>query len=454
MHRLEKMISAIEIILRHVHEGIVIADREGRVVYVNDANERITGLDNKKILGRYVKDVVPESSLIEVIETGREKLGTRTRVRDKYVISNIVPIYDGAEIIGSISVFLDITEVENLNIKLKKAQEQIDKLSKQLSTFLGDGQFIVGKNPMMQKVIYIAQKAAGVNSNVLITGESGTGKEVMARFIHNAGPRKDKPFVAVNCGAIPETLLESELFGYEPGAFTGAGNRGKAGIFELANGGTIFLDEIGDMSLSLQVKLLRVLQDKEIRRLGGIDKIKLDVRVMAATNKPLEKMVAEKTFREDLYYRLNVIQISLPPLRERKEDIPLYVRFLLDKLSGQLKAACPKISPGAMKALMNYDFPGNIRELENILEKSMVMDEDGNIDTDDLPDILSAHTGARGFYVETEGRWPTLKEVEKTLLEKTLAVFSNKTRAAEVLGISRATLYRMLDESTGKGVSR
>lgn len=284
MRKLNEMIKAIDIILDNVHEGIVIADMEGKVVYVNEANERITGLINHEILGRYVKDVVHGSSLIEVIETGREKLGTRTRVGDKYVISNIVPIYDDGQMIGSISVFMDITELEELNKKLKKAQEQIIHLSAQLSGFLGNGEFIAGQNPAMQKVMYIAHKAAGVNSNILITGESGTGKEVLARFIHRLGGRRDKPFVTVNCGAIPETLLESELFGYEPGAFTGAGQRSKEGLFEQAQGGTIFLDEIGDMPLALQVKLLRVLQDREIRHLGGTKKIKLDIRVIAATN--------------------------------------------------------------------------------------------------------------------------------------------------------------------------
>lgn len=447
MHRLEKMISNIEIILRHVHEGIVIADREGKVVYVNEANERITGLDNKKIVGKYVKDVVPDSSLIEVIETGKEKLGNRTRVRDKYVISNIAPIYDDDEIIGGISVFLDITEVENLNIRLKSAQKQINRLSQQLSTLAGDGEFIFGKSPMMQKIVYVAQKAAGVTSNVLILGESGTGKEMLARFIHKTGPRKEKPFVAVNCGAIPETLLESELFGYEAGAFTGASSKGKVGIFEQAEGGTIFMDEIGDMPLSLQVKLLRVLQDKEIMRLGGTKKIKLDVRLISATNKPLEKMVAEKKFREDLYYRINVIQINLPPLRERKEDIPLYVRFLMKKLSKQIGSVIPKISPKAMKAIINYDFPGNVRELENILEKSMIMDEDKIIDIDDLPESIKKDVSSHGFYINIDSSWPTLEEVEKALLEKTLSIYPNKTKAAEVLGISRATLYRKLGKN-------
>lgn len=445
MRKLEEMITAIEVILNKVHEGIVIADSNGKIVYVNDANQRITGLINRDILGKYVKDVVPQSSLLEVIKTGKEKLGTKTWVQGKYVISNIVPIYDGPQLIGSISVFMDITELEELNNRLKRAEEQINHLSAQLYGFLGDGEFIAGKSPLMQKVMYIAQKAAGVNSNVLITGESGTGKEVLARFIVRAGGRKDKPFITVNCGAIPETLLESELFGYEPGAFTGAGPRGKEGLLEQAQGGTIFLDEIGDLPLALQVKLLRVLQEREIRHLGGTKKIQLDIRVIAATNKPLENMVEQNSFREDLYYRLNVIRIDIPPLRARQEDIPTYVKFLLERLCEKMHVEMPKVAPFAMKAIMNYDFPGNIRELENILEKALVMDEDGIIDLEDLPDILNAKQ-PRGFYVDTSGKWPELKQVEKYLLEKTLALYPNRTEAARILGISRATLYRKLRE--------
>ncbi|MCG0275135.1 MAG: sigma 54-interacting transcriptional regulator [Thermosediminibacteraceae bacterium] len=444
MQKLSGMISAIEVILKHVHEGIVIADSEGRILYVNDANQRITGLDNSKILGRYVKDVVPESSIPEVIEKGKEKLGVKTRVNDKFVISNIAPIYDGGKIIGAISVFLDVTEVENLSLKLKRAEARINDLSRQLSTFLGDGDLIVGRNPIMQKAVSLAQKAATVSSNVLITGESGTGKEVLARFIHNSGLGKDRPFIAVNCGAIPEPLLESELFGYEPGAFTGAGPRGKPGLFEQADGGTIFLDEIGDMPLSLQVKLLRVLQDKEVRRLGGSQKIKLDVRVIAATNKDLEEMVKNKSFREDLYYRLNVIRIYLPPLRERKEDIPVLVKHLLGKLSRRIGKNCPAVTPSAMKLLMKYDYPGNIRELENILEKSLVMDEDGVIDQNDLPDLAMPLENPR-ILPEFGNRWPTLSEVEKNLISHALSIFPSKAEAARALGISRATFYRKLE---------
>lgn len=444
MANLKKIIKAIDFILQHVHEGIVIADQGGKVVYVNEANERITGMDNRKILGKKVTDVVPNTSLLDVLECGREKIGVKTQVGNKDVYSNIVPIHENGKTIGSISIFLDITEVENLTRKLSKAQKQIDSLSKQLSGFIGDKDFIVGKNPKMQKILKLSQKAAKIISNVLITGESGTGKEVVARFIHNSGLRYNKPFVTVNCGAIPETLLESELFGYEPGAFTGAHRKGKIGLFEKANNGTIFLDEIGDMPLSLQVKLLRVLQDKEIRRLGSENKIKLDVRVISATNKPLEEMVKDGKFRDDLYYRLNVIHLNIPPLRERKEDIPIYIKSLLGKLTDILNKEIKKVTPAAIKRLINYHFPGNIRELENILEKSLVMDDDGIIDVDDLPQFLNLNPQKNGFYIDFGSEWPSLKEMEKTIIERALIAYPNKTKAAKVLGISRATLYRKI----------
>lgn len=447
MKILSEMIENIEIILNHVHEGIVIADKEGRVLYVNEANERITGLENRKILGKYVKDIVPNSAITDVIRTGKEKLGVKTKVNDRYVISNIVPIKNrkGNEVIGAISVFLDVTEIEHLNAKLIKAEEKINKLSLQLSSFIGSEEPIVGKNSKMQKAFSLALKAANVNSNVLITGESGTGKEVIAKYIHNKGSRKNKPFVAVNCGAIPENLLESELFGYEAGAFTGASSKGKPGLFEQADGGTIFLDEIGDMPYLLQVKLLRVLQDKEIIRVGGTQKIKLDVRVIAATNKDLETMVKEKKFREDLFYRLNVIKIDIPPLKERKEDLPLYISYFLNKLSLRLGREKPKIASTAMKLLLNYDYPGNIRELENILEKSLILDDDDVITVEDLPEYLLKESSYK-YYGATKEQWPKLFEVEKNLIEESLKVFKSKTKVAEVLGIPRSTLYRKLKE--------
>ncbi|MDN5332361.1 MAG: hypothetical protein PWP45_1586 [Tepidanaerobacteraceae bacterium] len=447
MKILSEMINSIEIILNHVHEGIVIADKDGKVLYVNEANERITGLKNSKILGKFVKDVVPDSSIPEVINTGKEKLGVKTRVNNRYVISNIVPIKNkgSSEVIGAISVFLDVTELENLNARLLKAEEKINRLSLQLSSFIGNGEPIIGKNTKMQRAFSLALKAANINSNVLIIGESGTGKEVIAKFIHDKGLRKNKPFIAVNCGAIPENLLESELFGYEAGAFTGASSKGKPGLFEQADGGTIFLDEIGDMPYPLQVKLLRVLQEKEIMRVGGTQRIRLDVRVIAATNRDIEMMVKEKKFREDLYYRLNVIKIDLPPLRERKEDLPLYISYFLNKLSMRLGREKPKIASAAMKLLLNYDYPGNIRELENILEKSLIIDDDGLITVEDLPEYLFKGSTYKYFDLMKD-RWPKLYEVEKNLIEESIKAFKNKTKVAEVLGIPRSTLYRKIKE--------
>lgn len=447
MKILSEMINSIEIILNHVHEGIVIADKDGKILYVNEANERITGLENKKILGKYVREVAPDSSIPDVINTGREKLGVKTRVNDRYVISNIVPIKNKGcdEVIGAISVFLDITELENLNAKLIKAEEKINRLSLQLSSFIGNEEPIIGKNAKMQKAFSLALKAANINSNVLIIGESGTGKEVIAKFIHDKGVRKHKPFIAVNCGAIPENLLESELFGYEAGAFTGASSKGKPGLFEQAEGGTLFLDEIGDMPYPLQVKLLRVLQEKEIIRVGGTQKIRLDVRVIAATNKDLEMMVKEKKFREDLYYRLNVIKIDVPPLKERKEDLPLYISYFLNRLARRLDRAKPKIASAAMKMLLNYDYPGNIRELENILEKSMIIDDDDLITVEDLPEYLIKESPYQ-YYDSAKDRWPKLFEVERNLIEESLKVFKNKSKAAQVLGIPRSTLYRKIKE--------
>jgi len=446
MSKLKEIISKVRLVLDHIYEGVVVADSEYRVIYVNEANQRITGLDNKHILGKQIEDVVPMSSMVEVIRTGKEKLRTKTLVGSKYVISNIVPLYDGTEIIGCISVFMDITEIDILNNRLKQAEAQISHLSKQLYGLLGNEEFITGKSPLIQKVFLMAQKASATNSNVLITGESGTGKEVLARFIHNNGFGSQKPFVAVNCGAIPETLLESELFGYEPGAFTGASSRGRAGLFEQADRGTIFLDEIGDLPLSVQVKFLRVLQDKAVQHLGGGSRIKLEVRVIAATNRPLEKMVAEKTFREDLYYRLNVIQINIPPLRERKEDIHLFVKFFLGRLSKGMGVKCPKIAPDALKLLLSHDYPGNIRELENILERCIVMDEDGIIDANDLPEFFNKDAVKYGLNICEGQEWPTLKQMEKILLKRTLSAYPQKIKAAEILGISRATLYRKMEE--------
>lgn len=296
---------------------------------------------------------------------------------------------------------------------------------------------LVSKSHKMQKIFEFAKTIAQTSSNVLILGESGTGKELLARAIHNEGPRANYPFVAVSCVALPETLLESELFGHEKGAFTDAITQ-KKGKFEIADKGTIFLDEIGDISPKLQLSLLRVIQEKEIVRVGGEKPIKLDVRIIAATNRDLKKLVQEGKFREDLYYRLNVITIEIPPLRERKEDIPLLVNHFIQKFNVELKKNVQKITDDAMKALLKYNWPGNVRELENVIERAMVVSRDNIIRKEDLglPEEDEVFFGLKD---------KSLKSVEREHILRVLKENDwNIQRSAEILGIDRATLYNKI----------
>lgn len=295
---------------------------------------------------------------------------------------------------------------------------------------------IIGKSKAMQEVFYVMQMVAESNANVLITGESGTGKELVARAIHKNSLRKSKPFVIVDCTTIPENLLESELFGYEKGAFTGAVER-KIGLIELANEGTVFLDEIGELPLSLQKKFLRFIQEREIQRIGSTQRIKVDVRVISATNRDLEKLVKEGSFREDLYWRLNVVRINLPPLRDRKDDIPLLVNYFLNKFSKENNKPIPQLEPEVMDALLNYDWPGNIRELANVIERAVVLSPSGLISIKHLPRRIQENTK----WITTKENTLNLLEVEKSLILKALnSTGWNQTKAAEILGISRKQL--------------
>lgn len=295
---------------------------------------------------------------------------------------------------------------------------------------------IIGKSKVMQDVFYIMEMVAESNANVLITGESGTGKELIARAIHKKSLRNSKPFVIVDCTTIPENLLESELFGHEKGAFTGATER-KTGLIELAHEGTVFLDEIGELPMFLQKKLLRFLQEREIQRIGSTHRIKIDVRVISATNRDLEKAVKEGTFREDLYWRLNVVRINLPPLRERKEDITLLVNHFLNKFSKENNKPLPQLEQEVLEALINYDWPGNIRELANIIERAVVLSPSGVISIKYLPKKIQEKTG---WPVKEESTL-NLLEVEKSLILKALnSTGWNQTKAAEILGISRKQL--------------
>ena len=337
-------------------------------------------------------------------------------------------------------------EKDNLLLVVKRATEHAELLKENLhlkkelyDRFKMEG--IVGRSARMQEAIGIMKKVSGSPATVLIIGESGTGKELIARAIHYNSPRRTKPFIALNCAAIPENLFESELFGYEPGAFTGASAR-KIGLFESANNGTLFLDEIGDMPLMMQSKLLRVLQDREIRRLGGKEPIKIDVRIITATNKDLVKELSKGGFREDLYYRLKVVTIQLPPLRERKEDIPALVEFFRAKYNSEFGKRIKSVDQPSLKALVEYSWPGNIRQLESVIERAVILSDHEAIGLKDIKSELGTSQSTELFDFDLGDEGINFEEFEKNLLKKAMAKSNGVVaKAAKLLGMSYKTFW-------------
>lgn len=446
MKELEKIIKEQEFIFESLYDGVSIMDKREQIVYVNEANTRITGKPKSFYIGRHVLDIVPDSAMPSVLESGERLIGITTHVFDATVISNVMPIVINGKIEGVISIFRDITELKTLHDKLEYANTTINHLNERLKLIDKEkSELVVGRSNKMREVFKLALKASMVDSNILIEGESGTGKEVVAKFIHNNSIRCDKSFIAVNCASIPFNLLESELFGYEEGAFTGAKKGGRAGLFEVASGGTILLDEVGDMDILLQSKLLRVIQNKEIMRVGSSRVIPVDVRIMAATHKDLAKLVCENKFREDLYYRLMVIKINMPPLRERKEDISDFVDNIIERLSKKMHRDIV-IGDDATRILYQYNYPGNIRELENIIERAIVMDEDGIITKKDIPFYIAEamKKSEMEYQSSYKDHFPTLEEIERDLIESAIKKYRTKAKIADKLDISRATLYRKL----------
>ncbi|AFM39752.1 PAS domain S-box [Desulfosporosinus acidiphilus SJ4] len=438
-------------ILNNINDVVLVIDLDTTIVYANEAYAKILGVPVEKVLGRRLDTIEPDSKTITSLRTGRVSNNGRSYLDSLNidVVGSSFPLYHGKKIIGAVSIFKNITDVVHLNRELERSQGVADYLKEQLVQWeklpLSFKEY-VGQNNQLKETLILAAKVAPTDSTVLILGESGVGKEVLARAIHNSSRRPDKPMIKVNCAAIPEALLESELFGYEEGAFTGAKRGGKLGKFELAHGGTIFFDEIGDMSLTMQAKLLRVLQEKEFERVGGTKTIKVDVRVIAATNRDLKSMIENETFRRDLYYRLNIVPLHLTPLRQRKDDLLALAKTFLDQNS-RLVGRELSLTPQVVRILQAYEWPGNIRELQNVIEHASIVCSNGSIEVHHLPAYIIPANNQNLNQIDEEKPFDVKAafcRVEKELILSALAAFNNRTKAMHALGISRRSFYEKL----------
>jgi transcriptional regulator with PAS, ATPase and Fis domain len=428
----------------------VIVDKDGYITAINQSYLDILELKKDDVIGRYILDIIPTSRLPEVLRTGEIIEPDIWPLKDRDSVVTRLPIIKDGQIIGAIgkSLFLDISGVKIFMKKLQETEKELNfykeevRQGYQAKWYFED---LVGEDTTFSEVKSIAHQLSRTTSTILITGESGTGKELFAHAIHNVSSRSRAPFVRINCAALPEHLLESELFGYEEGAFTGAKKGGKPGKFELANGGTIFLDEIGDMPLTMQTKLLSVLQERVVERVGGTKTIMINVRVIAATNRNLEQMVTNNEFRQDLYYRLNVVRLDIPPLRKRSSDIPILVNKLINRINKELGTHIFVISNKAIELLLGYSWPGNVRELENILERAInlaCMDHDSSLTLKHFPSLVE-QTSFNKLETLPEAVENLEKQVISNALEKT---GGNKTLAAQMLGIHSSALYRKLNK--------
>ncbi len=443
LRQIQAMLTAI---IDSTHDAISVADEKGKIVLVNRAYSRITGMSPKHVIGKPATvDIAEGPSLhLEVARRREPIFNARLKVGParKDVVVNVTPLFVKDEFKGSVGVIHDISEIEKLAGELEETKRLLRHI-KAKYTF----DDIVAVSHPMRVAVEQSKKVAATRVTVLLRGPSGTGKELFAHAIHNCSDRSSKSFISVNCAALPEGLLESELFGYVEGAFTGAKKGGRKGLLEDADGGTAFLDEIGKMSVSVQSKFLRFLQDREIVRVGGNKPQKMDVRVIAATNTDLEAMVSQGSFLSDLYYRLNVVPISIPPLKDRPEDIPQLVKVTIMKLNQEFGRFVEDIGPTVMKSLNDYSWPGNVRELENVLGRSII-----NMELDERV-IEKRHLPSLKPVTSEEDKAPTgklsdlLEKYERNLISSALKhTKGNKTEASRLLGISLRTLYYKIEK--------
>ena len=441
-------------ILDTIHEAITIIDANGIVLYWNAAAENLYDISANEIIGRPISEFGWKSLMIaKTLENRQPILQAYHEPRPGiYVLINSTPLFHDDQLIGVISSEQNVTHLVKLGNELFTTSGQLRSLEDQINRVAQDENpfyRIKGNSVAMSRILHTAERVAKSTATVLITGESGVGKELIAHAIHRASPRSQKQFIAINCGAIPASLFESELFGYQGGAFTGADRNGRQGKIELANHGTLFLDEIAELSIEMQVKLLRVLQERQFYRIGGTEPIDVNVRILAATNRNLEHMVETNQFREDLYYRLNVVTLVVPPLRERLEEIPELIQTFLKEIALEYNKPIPHIDPEVLMTLLNYPWPGNVRQLRNLLERLIILSDVDSIHREHLPANMQNpfidENLRSNSQQSTNHVLPTADEKEqlKSALQMT---YGNKTAAAKLLGISRGTLYSKMKQ--------
>ncbi|SHE85236.1 PAS domain S-box-containing protein [Tissierella praeacuta DSM 18095] len=447
----EDLMEEFNAILDASNDGIHITDGKGVTLRFNKSCERIDGVKADYVIGKHMEELVAEGIYSESVALAvikeKKQISMLQQVNGKEVIGTGTPIFKNGELYRIVINSRDITELRDLKRSLeeaklinKKYQQELDIIS---SKDKAKNNNIIYNSEKMDKIIDLALRVAKVDSTVLIEGESGVGKGVLSCFLHNNSLRYNKPFIKINCGAIPENLLESELFGYEKGSFTGANKEGKVGLIQLADKGTLFLDEIGELPLNLQVKLLNVIQNRELTKVGGTNIIPVDIRIIAATNRNLQDMIKNKTFREDLYYRLNVVPITIPPLRERKEDIPPLILNFLNRFNEKYNYN-KKISPEAMKILLRYNWSGNIREVENLIERLVVTTNDDIINKQDIIDCqLVSITDYSSFDINKISSYKNIiAEYEKKLLLDIMSKCKSTHEMAEILNLDRSTIRK------------
>lgn len=438
-----------QLILENI-DGLLVVDRNGHIVMLNRKYAQFLGVEAKDVVGKHVRDVIEATRMDIVISSGEAEYADMPVVRGKKIICNRIPLKQDGNVLGAFALILTENIGENtvfLNT-VQRLKDELDYYKNEVKLLRGAKyglENIIGESEQIKELKRVFRKIANTHSTVLIQGETGTGKEIFAHAVHQESFRKINPFVRLNCAAIPPELLESELFGYEEGSFTGAKKKGKPGKFELANKGTIFLDEINEMPLNLQVKLLRVIQEREIDKIGAENPLPVDVKIIAATNQSLESQVQKGLFREDLFYRLNVVVLNIPPLRERKEDIPLLVENFITKLNRSLGFQVTGISGEAMELLHRYHWPGNVRELENAIERAMHLCVNSSLDVEHFYWIAQKLVGTlraadRVGLIQNEVRTVEVEAIINALkLTK-----GNKARSAKILGINRVTLYKKI----------